>query len=245
MPQLPPIRPSSSTITGEAPTGSSTPPSCAAAERWTRSPTWAQLPTSSCESTSVPAPHQRVRVHQRAVAHPGAGVDEHGRHADHPAAQVAAVADRRAAGHHSHAVSDHQWPGRIGRLVEKGEPDAVLATPERHIHDLAHAETGEDSLLDPEIHPPAGGRLGIGLGRPDLPAVERLLELLEERALRKAINGRRLGIEAFDVAAKGFEIPPEIKRQAGPPPPAVRTQGSRVSIPNSGGSSRSSPGSPA
>jgi hypothetical protein len=43
-------------ITGIAPTGSMTPPICAAALRWTRAPICAHEPTSACESTSVPAP---------------------------------------------------------------------------------------------------------------------------------------------------------------------------------------------
>jgi hypothetical protein len=53
---LPPISTSSSTITGIAPTGSMTPPICAAALRWTFLPIWAHEPTSACESTSVPSP---------------------------------------------------------------------------------------------------------------------------------------------------------------------------------------------
>ena len=43
-------------ITGSAPTGSSTPPICAAAEMWQFLPTCAQLPTSACESIMVPSP---------------------------------------------------------------------------------------------------------------------------------------------------------------------------------------------
>ena len=43
-------------ITGSAPTGSSTPPICAAAEMWQFFPICAQLPTSACESTMVPSP---------------------------------------------------------------------------------------------------------------------------------------------------------------------------------------------
>src|SRR4051812_50022518 len=42
--------------TGEALIGSSTPPICAAALRWQRSPTCAHEPTSACESIIVPAP---------------------------------------------------------------------------------------------------------------------------------------------------------------------------------------------
>ena len=49
------ISTSSSMITGVALTGSSTPPICAAALRWTRFPIWAQLPTSAWESTIVPS----------------------------------------------------------------------------------------------------------------------------------------------------------------------------------------------
>src|SRR5208282_228022 len=55
-PQLPPTSTSSSMTTGIAPTGSSTPPICAAAEMWHFLPICAQLPTSTCESTSVPSP---------------------------------------------------------------------------------------------------------------------------------------------------------------------------------------------
>src|SRR5579863_6966536 len=54
-PQLPPTSTSSSMITGSAPTGSSTPPICDAAEMWQFFPTCAQLPTSACESTIVPS----------------------------------------------------------------------------------------------------------------------------------------------------------------------------------------------
>src|SRR3954454_1490178 len=42
-------------ITGNAPTGSSTPPICDAAEIWQFLPTCAQLPISACESTMVPS----------------------------------------------------------------------------------------------------------------------------------------------------------------------------------------------
>src|SRR2546427_1377631 len=54
-PQLPPTSTSSSTITGSAPTGSSTPPTWAAAERCTRFPTWAHEPTSTWLSIMVPS----------------------------------------------------------------------------------------------------------------------------------------------------------------------------------------------
>src|SRR5262249_10689692 len=56
MPQLPPTSTSSSTITGSAPTGSSTPPIWLAAEMWQCAPICAQLPISACESTMVPSP---------------------------------------------------------------------------------------------------------------------------------------------------------------------------------------------
>ena len=42
-------------MTGRAPTGSSTPPSCDAAERCTCFPTWAHEPTRACESIIVPS----------------------------------------------------------------------------------------------------------------------------------------------------------------------------------------------
>src|SRR5271156_5330438 len=56
MPQLPPTSTSSSMITGSAPTGSSTPPTCEPAEMWHLLPICAQLPTSACESTIVSSP---------------------------------------------------------------------------------------------------------------------------------------------------------------------------------------------
>src|SRR5438045_2725943 len=43
-------------MTGMAPTGSMTPPICAAALTCTRAPTWAHDPTSACESISEPSP---------------------------------------------------------------------------------------------------------------------------------------------------------------------------------------------
>ena len=46
----------SSTITGRAPAGSRTPPIVTPADRWTRAPTWAHEPTSTCESTMVSSP---------------------------------------------------------------------------------------------------------------------------------------------------------------------------------------------
>src|SRR4051794_10998796 len=55
-PQLPPTSTPSSMITGSAPTGSSTPPICDAAEMWQLRPICAQLPTSACESIIVPSP---------------------------------------------------------------------------------------------------------------------------------------------------------------------------------------------
>src|SRR5262249_27645079 len=55
-PVLPPTSASSSTMTGSAPTGSMTPPICAAALTCTRAPTCAHDPTSACESMSDPSP---------------------------------------------------------------------------------------------------------------------------------------------------------------------------------------------
>ncbi len=51
-----PTKAPSSTITGRAPAGSSTPPIVTPAERCTRAPIWAQEPTSTCESTIVSSP---------------------------------------------------------------------------------------------------------------------------------------------------------------------------------------------
>src|ERR687884_2126967 len=56
MPQPPPTSTSSSMMTGTAPTGSSTPPTCAAADRCTRLPICAHEPTSAWLSIIVPSP---------------------------------------------------------------------------------------------------------------------------------------------------------------------------------------------
>src|SRR5579885_348624 len=51
-------------MTGEALTGSSTPPIWLAAEIWQFAPTCAQLPTSACESIIVPSPtHEPVLIY--------------------------------------------------------------------------------------------------------------------------------------------------------------------------------------
>ena len=51
-----PANASSSTMTGRAPGGSSTPPMVTPAARWTRAPICAHEPTSTCESTIVASP---------------------------------------------------------------------------------------------------------------------------------------------------------------------------------------------
>ncbi len=186
------------------------------------------------------APHESMGIDQRAISHPGADVDVHGRHADHPPAQVAAVADGGAPGDHTHAVPEAQRPGRVGRLVEEGEADASLAAPHRHVHDLAHTEAGEDPLFHPGVHPPARGGFGVRLGGPGLAPVQSLLEAIEELAVLPSVDGRRLGVEPLDAGAESCQI---LSRQAGPP--GARLRGSRGSVPGPEGPSRSSAGSPA
>ena len=127
-------------ITGSAPTGSSTPPICAAALRCTRA---ADLRARSDE---------RVRVDQRLVADVGADVDVHRRHADDAAAEVGAVPDGRSAGHDAHAGPRADRLQRQRVLVEE-RPAAVIG---RHVDGLAEAESEQDAALHPGVHPPAG-----------------------------------------------------------------------------------------
>jgi len=54
--QREPMKAPSSTMTGVAWSGSSTPPMPTPPERWTSSPTWAQEPTVAQVSTMVRAP---------------------------------------------------------------------------------------------------------------------------------------------------------------------------------------------
>ena len=110
-------------MTGSAPTGSMTPPICAAgADVDARADLRARA-------------DQRVRVDQRSLADVGADVHVHRRHADDAGREVGAVADRRSAGHDADAGGE---PGLLQRqrvlVVERQRPwsiDASTMSPNR------------------------------------------------------------------------------------------------------------------
>ena len=153
-PQFPPTSTSSSMITGSAPTGSSTPPICDAAEMWQLRPTCAQLPTSAWESTIVPSPTYAPTLMYMG----GMQVT--------PRADETAVANARSAGHDADAARAVELLHRVGGLVEQRLPGRV----DGHVHDLAHAEAEQDPLLHPGIHAPAGRGGCVRLGGPHLAA---------------------------------------------------------------------------
>src|SRR4029077_13218453 len=87
----------------------------------------------------------------------------------------------------------------------------------RHVDNVAHAEAGEDPLLDPGVHPPAGGGGGVGLGGADLSPVERRLEAIAELAVRRPVRGGRLAVEPLHFLRETGEV---LRRQAGSPLPS-------------------------
>ena len=172
-------------ITGSAPTGSST----AADLR----PGADMHPLTDLRAGS----HEGVRVDQAVLADICADVDEHRGHTDHPCAHIRAVANRGSARHQPdprRRVERLEWQ-RV--LVEKRHPGVRPGD----WRDLAAPEANQDALLDPDVHPPPGGRGGVRHGGSDA-ALRQLgpegrehgagLLTVRVRACRvKTCNGRR------------------------------------------------------
>ena len=153
-----PTKASSSTMTGRAPGGSSTPPIVTPAARWTLAPICAHEPTSTCESTIV------------AVADPRADVDVAGRHHDDVGAEVCAAADGGPAGDDPPRAVAHvaRWDGgAVAERERSGRPGRRRPV----------TEPVQDRGLDIGSDAPAAGAGRIGFGGAD-PAG---LEIVEER----------------------------------------------------------------
>ena len=161
-----PMNASSSTITGRALTGSSTPPMPAPPARWTFAPICAHEPTVAHVSTIVPGPD------------PGADVHE-ARHHDHALAEKRAVADD-GAGDDAHAT--------LSVPVLQGDLVRVLERPELLRLDVAEAEVVEDRLLCLLVHDPlvadAARRRGSRRGRARRPARASSLDVHQSALLQ-------------------------------------------------------------
>src|SRR5512140_2582318 len=178
---------SSSTITGDACAGSSTPPSCAPALRCTRSPTCAHEPTSACESMVVLPPTYAPRFTSIGGMQmtPGAAHDRSSRH------DANAVCERKVTWLEQPAIEE---PKRTSGHAP-------------HLHHVAHAVREEHPQLHPLHGVPSAAR--VALGRAYLATLEGI-EQLPDHSLRgasverAALCVRRRG--ALDVLADAFEI---------------------------------------
>src|ERR1035437_6102757 len=158
-------------ITGDALTGSSTPPICAAALMCQRAP------------TRPDAPPPGVRIDHRARADVRADVHEHRRHADDTGRDVHAPPDRRAARHDPHAVLETEALRWNGVLVHERERVAAR----REVRQLAEAERDENPALHPRHRAP--GAIVSSNSRTHRARLECLEQLVDD-APRVA---RRLG----------------------------------------------------
>ena len=149
----------SSTITGAACGGSSTPPIPTPPARWTSAPICAH------------EPDRRPGVDHRARADPGADVDV-ARHQHDALGEKRAVA--RDPGRHD-PDAERRVDALDRDLVEEPEPADL------HRLDLPQPEVEEDRLLHPLVDDPAAVDR---LGDPDLAAVEQLDRLLDRRRRR-------------------------------------------------------------
>ena len=169
-------------MTGSAPTGSITPPICAAALMCTRR---ADLRARADE---------RMRVDERALADVGADVDEHRRHADDALARR--TRRRESTSRRARCGCRRVGAGPLERhrvlVVERQARD-------RHVDGVAEAEAEQDALLDPRVDAPAGRRRGIGLGRAHLARAER-------RAQARRRPARAAALSASAPAAKSDSI---------------------------------------
>src|SRR2546423_13948420 len=117
-----------------------------------------------------------MRVDHRAFTNVSADIDEHRRHANHPAADVTAIANAGAAGNDAHTGGSRERTRRVGGLVKK----RLFGGVDRHVSDGAHSKAEQDSLFHPGVSAPAGFRGGIGLGSANFASIERGFEIAEE-----------------------------------------------------------------
>src|SRR5262249_1432369 len=97
------------------------------------------------------------------------------RHAGDAAGDVAAVADRRAAGYDADTAVGGYVLERIGVLIVKAE-----LIVDREIFQAPQSEAEQDALLDPEVDTPLVCAL---FGSADLAGVQLLFEFVKEREM--------------------------------------------------------------
>src|SRR5882724_250081 len=121
-------------------------------------------------------PNEGMRINHRAFTNVRANIHKHGRHANDSAANEAPIANAGAAGNDAHAIRGRERARGIGRLVK----ERLLHGIDGHVRDSAHAESEENSLLDPGVCPPSGFRGGVWFGCADFPAIQPGLEIAEK-----------------------------------------------------------------
>ena len=173
-PQLPPTSTSSSMTTGDAFTGSSTPPICAAALRCTRSPICAHEPTSACESTIVPAPTYAPTLTYIGGMQTTPGARYAPRRTDEPP------------GHDAHAVA--RASNARGGYVCLSKNGARLVAAGDMSTSCADAKAEQDAALHPRHGAPRS--VVAALRGAHLAALERVEQLVDERLARRPAAAR-------------------------------------------------------
>ena len=138
---------------------------------------------------------ERVGIKHGVFADVCADIDEHRRHTDDATGDVRSVADAGASGNDADAIGDGERVERVSGLVEKRKFGGV----DRHIYGRAHAEAEENSLLDPGVGAPAGGRGRIGFGGADRAAIQGVLEIGEEGVVLRRVAGGRSIEQGFNL----------------------------------------------
>ena len=142
---------------------------------------------------------QRVRIDHRAVAHVSARVHEHRRHAHNVAADVAAVANARSAGHDAHAVARRKMPSPDRYPYRRTAASRNRWTYPRSMP--MRKPTRIPFFTQALVRQPLGLRR-VGLGRAHAARVQFFLECAEKLAILFRV-ARGLGVEqSFDLLFK-------------------------------------------
>src|SRR4051812_8807658 len=99
--------------------------------------------------------YERVRIHHSAVADVCADINEHWGHAGDAAADVAAVANARAARDEANAAGEGELAEIVGGFIEKWLTAADVVG--QHFDYLADAEAQQNTFFHPAIYAPTAG----------------------------------------------------------------------------------------
>src|SRR3974390_1081102 len=138
---------------------------------------------------------KRVEINQGIFVDVSTDIDEHRRHADDAASDEGAIANAGAAGHNADAVMRRHSANRVGGFVEEG----LAVRVDGHVHDRAHAEAEENSLLHPGVGAPTCRRTGVRFGGAHLATVQRGLERLEKLEMFLLIRSRGAIEKSFNL----------------------------------------------